>query len=88
MKTGQSLPHLEIMLVQRWNCAITIGCCIVTHLGSGRTGGSRLANVLSAEGLMTAAYCYLATVSGLVSATRMTSLAFLLSYCLRLSIDH
>lgn len=88
MKTYQSLSRLEIVLVQWWNFAVTICCCIVTHLGSGRTGGSRLANVPSAEGLMTVVCCYLVTVSGLVSATRMMSLAFPLSYCLRLSIDH
>ena len=60
----------------------------VIHPGLGHMGGSRLANVPNVEGWTTAARCCPATVSGLVSATRMTSLAFLLSYCLRLSIDH
>jgi uncharacterized membrane protein YhiD involved in acid resistance len=61
------------------------------HPGLGHKGGSRLANIPNVEGLTTAARCYPATVSGLVSATRMTIPAlfpaFLSSYYPRLSIN-
>lgn len=60
----------------------------VIHPELGQTGGSRLANIPNVEGLMTAARCYPTTVSGLVSATRMTIAArppFLSSYYPQLS---
>lgn len=62
----------------------------VIHPGLGHTGGSRLANIPNVEGLTTAARCYLATVSGLVSATWMTTAslsASLSSYYPQLSIN-
>lgn len=87
MKTDQSLSRFECIRIQSRNYAIQRVIVAVTHPGSDHTGGFRLANVPNVEGLMTAACCCPATVSGLVSVTRMTSLAFPSSYYLQLNVN-